>query len=159
MTDSATETPTPRNRARRLKAAGILFVPVPTARKRADGWTPARQQRFLAALYACGVVATAAQSVGMTAATAYRLRHRAGGESFAAAWDKLLREARERALDMAMEQALGRNFVPRTYRGLFVGTVTADNERMILAALRASGIARRMLADTAAAGGKPLFPL
>jgi hypothetical protein len=142
-----TDTPTPRppRKPRRVKAAGVTFTPVPTARKRADGWTPERQQRFLAALYACGVVATAAQTVGMSAATAYRLRRRAGGESFAAAWDKLLYEARGRALDLANEQALTQAFVPRTYRGLFTGTKTADNTRMIIAALRAGRFATPVL--------------
>jgi hypothetical protein len=151
MTDSAT--PRPARKPRRLKAAGVSFTPVPTVRKRADGWTPERQQRFLAALYACGCVATAAQAAGMSGATAYRLRHRPGGESFAAAWDKLLREARGRAFDMAMEQALTESFVPRTYRGLFVGAVTANNERMILAALRNTGFAERMRACAARGDG------
>jgi hypothetical protein len=147
MTDSPT--PRPARKPRRLKAAGVTFTPVPTTRNRPDGWTPQRQQHFLAALYACGVVATAARAAGMTAATAYRLRHRAGGESFAAAWDRLLRAARGRAFELALEQAMTERFVPRTYRGLFTGTATANNERMILAALRNSGFAEHMSACAA----------
>lgn len=42
---------------------------------------------------------------------------------------------------MAMEAALTESLVPRTYRGLFVGLATANNERMVLAALRATGVA------------------
>jgi hypothetical protein len=133
----------PKPRARRLKAAGIAFVPVRTERKRHDGWTPARQQAFLVALYATGVVAIAAKSVGMSGRTAYRLRTRPGAASFAAAWDKLLREARQRALDMVTEAALTDRFVPRTYRGLPLGVVTANNDHMLIAALRAHGAAGR----------------
>lgn len=147
MTDSPTLRP--RRKPRRLKAAGVSFTPVPTARARADGWTPERQQCFLAALYACGVVPAAARAIGMTGATAYRLRRRPGGESFASAWDKLLREARSRAMDLAIEQAMTPSFVPLTYRGLFVGKATANNERMILAALRNTGFAEPILACAA----------
>lgn len=145
-----TESPSPpRARRRRFKAAGITFTPVPTTRARHDGWTPARQRDFLAALYACGTVATAAEAVGMTGATAYRLRRRPGAESFAAAWDKLLREARCRAYDLAIEQAMTQSFVPRSYRGLFTGQKTANNKRMILAALRPGRFAKRVSACAA----------
>ncbi|MEZ0244561.1 MAG: hypothetical protein ACAH11_14395 [Sphingomonas sp.] len=134
------DSPTPRTRRpRRLKAAGIAFTPVPTTRKRHDGWTPARQRDFLAALYACGVVATAARAVGMSGRTAYRLRARPGAVSFAAAWDRLIREAHGRAVDMVNTAALTESFVPRYYRGLLTGLVTANNRRMLFAALRASG--------------------
>lgn len=155
-----TDTPTPRTprKRNRRKAVGVSFTPVPTARKRADGWTPERQQLFLAALYASGVVATAAGTVGMSAATAYRLRRRAGGESFARAWDKLLREARCRALDEAIAQSLTCGFVPRTYRALFSAWATAQDHRMIIAALNASGAAARLRAGAAASNKKGQFP-
>lgn len=48
------------------------------------------QCAFLAALYATGSVAGAAQAVGRSRATAYALRERPGADSFAAAWDKVL---------------------------------------------------------------------
>lgn len=59
-------------------------------RARTDGWSEARQCGFLAALYVTGSVAGAARSVGMTRTSAYRLRARKGGESFAAMWDRVL---------------------------------------------------------------------
>jgi hypothetical protein len=65
------------------------FRPVPL-RARADGWSEARQCGFLGALYATGSVAAAAKAVGMTRASAYRLRARQGAESFAAMWDRVL---------------------------------------------------------------------
>jgi hypothetical protein len=66
-----------------------FFRPVPL-RARADGWSEARQCEFLAQLYVMGSVAAAARAVGMTRASAYWLRKRAGAESFAHAWDHVL---------------------------------------------------------------------
>ena len=59
-------------------------------RARTDGWSEARQCGFLAALYVMGSVTAAARNVGKTRASAYRLRARAGAESFAWAWDGVL---------------------------------------------------------------------
>ncbi len=66
-----------------------FFRPVPL-RARADGWSELRQCGFLAQLYVTGSVAAAARAVGMTRASAYRLRAREGAESFARAWDHVL---------------------------------------------------------------------
>lgn len=65
------------------------FVPVAT-RSRKDGWTARRQAAFLAALAITSSVSEAARRVSMARETAYRLRQRAGAESFAAAWDAIL---------------------------------------------------------------------
>ncbi|GAB5348881.1 hypothetical protein [Alteriqipengyuania sp. 357] len=51
------------------------FRPVPL-RARRDGWSPWRQCAFLAQLYFTGSVAAAARRVGMSRASAYRLRER-----------------------------------------------------------------------------------
>jgi hypothetical protein len=61
------------------------FEPVPR-KFRHDGWTPARQQAFIAALAASGNVTAACAHVGMTAVGAYYLRRQPGAESFARAW-------------------------------------------------------------------------
>lgn len=66
-----------------------FFRPVPL-RARADGWGEARQCGFLVQLYVTGSVAAAARAVGMSRASAYRLRERKGAESFARAWDRVL---------------------------------------------------------------------
>lgn len=50
-----------------------------------------RQCGFLAGLYITGSVMAAARGVGMTRASAYRLRARAGAAGFANAWDRVLR--------------------------------------------------------------------
>jgi hypothetical protein len=65
------------------------FTPVPR-RARRDGWTDARQQVFIAELARTGCVRKAALAAGMSRESAYRLRRRAGAESFAAAWDSIL---------------------------------------------------------------------
>lgn len=66
----------------------IPFTPVPLARTRRDGWTPARQRGFIDQLARIGLVGVAARAMGMSAKSAYALRKRVGAESFAAAWDE-----------------------------------------------------------------------
>ena len=63
-----------------------FFHPVPL-RARRDGWSVTRQCEFLAQLYLTGSVTAAARAVGMSRASAYRLREREGAESLAHAWD------------------------------------------------------------------------
>ncbi|RJY09295.1 hypothetical protein D6201_07935 [Aurantiacibacter aquimixticola] len=67
-------------------------------RARRDGWTPARQARFIGMLAQTGCVAAAARDVGMSRVAAYRLRRAASeGSSFARAWNTVLaaRDGRE----------------------------------------------------------------
>lgn len=78
-----------RKLAHRRRRRPGWFRPVPL-RARTDGWSEVRQCEFLCALYATGSVAAAARAVGMSLRGAYRLRERAGAESFAAAWDRVL---------------------------------------------------------------------
>ena len=75
--------------AHRLRRRPGWFRPVPL-RARHDGWSVARQCAFLVQLYLTGSVATAARSVGMSRASAYRLRARPEARSFAHAWDRVL---------------------------------------------------------------------
>ncbi|MCA0977282.1 hypothetical protein LCM19_02785 [Qipengyuania flava] len=75
--------------AHRCRRRPPYFHPVPL-RPRSDGWTLERQCRFLAALYVTGSVSGAARAAGMSRASAYGLRERAGGEGFAFAWDHVL---------------------------------------------------------------------
>lgn len=65
------------------------FMPVPV-RPRHDGWTPQRQATFLGALAETGAVSAAAQRVGLSRESAYRLRGHRHAASFAAAWDTIL---------------------------------------------------------------------
>ena len=59
-------------------------------RFRRDGWTPARQLRFLDELSRTRSVTRAAAAAGMSRESAYRLRKRDPGGLFAAAWDRVL---------------------------------------------------------------------
>ncbi|AZI37269.1 hypothetical protein NT2_01_02520 [Caenibius tardaugens NBRC 16725] len=65
------------------------FVPVPLRRRR-DGWTAARQGRFIGYLAQTGSVREAAARVGCSRETVYRLRRKPGAASFSAAWDAVL---------------------------------------------------------------------
>lgn len=115
-----------------------FFTPVPLTRGRKDGWTPARQRIFIAALQATGVVAKAAKAAGMSAVSAYKLRKREGAESFAAAWKQVEAEAREAALAYAIEHLINGTVSPRFYGGRYVGTAHRFDHRLALAALRAA---------------------
>lgn len=112
------------------------FEPVPLARSRKDGWTPARQRIFLAALATTGLVSRAAKAAGMGVTSAYNLRKRKGAESFAAAWDQVESEARERALAWMIEHVTNGETLPRFYRGRFVGTIHRVDRKVMLAAVR-----------------------
>lgn len=79
----------PCTSAHRVRRKPQFFAPVPL-RARTDGWSVARQCGFLAQLYLTGSVTAAARAVGMSRASAYRLRERDGAEGFAHAWDRVL---------------------------------------------------------------------
>ncbi|MGK6354175.1 hypothetical protein ACMGDH_02985 [Sphingomonas sp. DT-207] len=112
------------------------FMPVPLVRSRRDGWTPARQRIFLAALLETGVVARAARAAGMGVTSAYNLRRRKGAESFAAAWDQVEQVARDRALAYVIEHVLNGETHPRFYRGRYVGLIHRVDPKVALAAVR-----------------------
>ena len=63
------------------------FLRFEPARLRAqhNGWSPMLQRRFVLALARGAGPAEAARALGMSRQSAYRLRARPGGESFAAA--------------------------------------------------------------------------
>jgi len=118
------------------------FAPVPLTRQRRDGWTAEKQRAFIAALARTGVVASAARAVGMGVTSAYNLRRRPGAESFARAWALVETEARRRAFDLIVDQAINGTEYPRFYRGRFVGMTHRYETRLALAALRAADRAK-----------------
>lgn len=89
-----------------------------TERSRRDGWTPARQTAFLAALSATRSVTAAARAAGMSRESAHRLRGRRDGTLFAHLWDLALAgapqpvgEGHAMALaDGQLERLLGNHF-------------------------------------------------
>lgn len=105
------------------------FVPVPV-RARADGWTPLRQAEFIGWLAQTGRVGLAARQVGCSRESAYRLRRRAGAESFAHAWDAALAlrrgdEVAARKVTRAelLQQLVVGQLLVRMQRGRFLAAV------------------------------------
>lgn len=117
----------------------LAFSPVFLIRARHDGWTIARQHKFIACLATIGLVSAAARSVGMSAKSAYALRKRAGAESFAAAWDRALSLGQQVADAEAVERAVHGVKQPIFYKGKQVGVKTVYNDRLLIAALRRFG--------------------
>lgn len=118
------------------------FVPVPL-RGRGDGWTALRQAAFLGALAETGSVVAAARRVGMARETAYRLRRKAGAESFAAAWDKVTGGETGPKWKVTASERLQRALVgllkPVMYGGRHVGTVQKPDNSALLAQLAQLG--------------------
>src|SRR5947209_9719607 len=75
-------------------------------RKRHAGWTAERQRKFIDHLALTGNVGEACALVGVASSSAYRLRNRAGANSFARAWDAALRLAATRGTAIAWDRAL-----------------------------------------------------
>ena len=124
-------------KARRRKAHHPrvpAFLPV-LQRARSDGWTPERQARFLAELAITRSVTKAARKVGMARETAYRLRARPGGESFAAAWDTALGRDGPKPMvtfEERARRALEGLLQPRIYRGKCTAIARkADNSALL----------------------------
>lgn len=115
------------------------FAPVPSASNRHDGWTPERQRQFILHLARIGLVSAAARDVGMSAKSVYGLRKRAGADSeFVAAWDCALAMGRMNAIDTTIERAIDGEVVPVFYRGRQVGEKRRYDNRLLIAALRAT---------------------
>lgn len=127
----------------------LAFEPVPV-KPRHDGWTVERQRGFILRLAICGCVSKSAEGVGMSAKSAYRLRERAGAESFAAAWDRALGWGRDRIADLAIERALLGETRPIYYRGRKVGENVRYDNRLMTALLNGE----RGIPDD---GGKGIF--
>lgn len=103
--------------ATRDPASPLHFSPV-RLRARIDGWTEARQRRFVAALALTGSTSRAAAIVGMTQHSAARLRYRPDGASFAracAAASVLAKHRRRAAVAAGKEDPEGSER-PETFR-------------------------------------------
>lgn len=120
-------------------SANLAFTPVPSTTCRRDGWTPERQHAFILALSKIGLVTAAAREVGMSRKSAYALLERAGPESgFAKAWDAAITEGQANARGTAIDRALNGVEVPYFYRGTLRGMRRVYDDRLLIAALRAT---------------------
>lgn len=111
------------------------FAPVPMQRKRSRGWAPKNQQLFIAMLAETGSVSIAAQCVGLSARSAYKLREKPGAEAFALAWEDALEIGIGHARDTILERWRNGRVVPRWHRGTIIGYEQKFNERALIAAL------------------------
>ena len=111
------------------------YGPVPV-RYRHDGWVPDRQLAFIERLAECGCVAEAAQSVGMSRASAYGLRRRDDAQAFRLAWDAAMDSAVARLADAALSRAIHGVPVPIFQRGEQVGERRHYDERLTMFLLR-----------------------
>jgi hypothetical protein len=75
-------------------------------RLRCDGWTRHKQRAFCESLSECGEIGIAAQEVGLSRQTAYRLRCRKQGQAFALAWDAAMLIAARVMVDQAVDLSL-----------------------------------------------------
>jgi hypothetical protein len=110
----------------------LLFAPVASAYRGANGWTAEVQRAFVDALARTGVIAAAARSVGRSRESAHRLRRRAGEDSgFARAWDQAQARAGRVALAHAVDGVGAPRRVEVWYRGRHVGwrTYTTTGSR------------------------------
>jgi hypothetical protein len=107
----------------------LRFTPVPV-KARHDGWSHAVQLRFVLAIARGAGVDEAARSVGRARVGAYRLRRRAGAESFAAAWDSAAAFAGDARCAAHARRTAGSSIetllVPRFYRGRLIGYVERE---------------------------------
>ena len=93
-------------------AADIVPAPqipdfdVAPTRKRQAGWTAERQRKFIEHLALTGNVGEACALVGVASSSAYRLRNKAGAESFARAWDAALRLCPTRLVAIGLDRAI-----------------------------------------------------
>ena len=120
------------------------FTPVPV-RPRADGWTAAKQVRFVRWIGDLGSVGEAAAMVGMTREGAYRLRKRPGAASFAEAWDNALLWAGESLFERAVRRAIDGVAVAVIRNGRVTGATRQCDDRLLIALMtRAEGRTRRL---------------
>ena len=117
-------------------ASEYRWVPV-RRRPRHDGWTEEKQRRFIEVLADTGLVGLAAKEVGMTRASAYRLRRAAHAGAFARAWDRARELAGALIEDIAFERAIeGVEVESYDGHGELAGTRTVYNDRLLTFLLR-----------------------
>jgi len=130
---SALPSQMPNQRKSHTRPGPFLSVP---RRARVDGWTPLKQAKFPGLLAQTRSVAPAPRAVGMSRQTAYRLRGRPGAESFAAAWDRALGQAKAALRKVAVGELARRAtedlLWPLVHRGRFRQVVIKHDNASLL---------------------------
>jgi hypothetical protein len=136
---AAVPDPTPALDAHGHDPAAYDWIPV-LKKRRHDGWSPDKQRAFVEALADSGSVATAAQRVGMSESSAYRLRRSPDAEAFDRAWGAAIDAASKKLLDAAFERALVGSEEPVFDReGNRVGRRLRHSDRLLMFLIRAYG--------------------
>lgn len=117
----------------------LAFTPVPLQRRRRRGWTPERQQAFIAALARCGSVSAAVRQVGLSARSAYALLDKPGAESFALAWDRAAVVGMDIVRDNVIDRAMNGSWVPVVRRGRIVSMKFRHFDNLAIALLSGRG--------------------
>lgn len=129
---------TPYIDANGFDPADFRWVPVRRQRHHANGWSEAKQRRFIEELADTACVETAARAVGMSVSSAYALRRAPGGESFANAWLAALQQGAHKLADLAFDRAIHGSDEPVFDRnGNRVGRRMRQNDRLLMFLLRA----------------------
>ena len=105
-------------------------LPVPRRRVRHNEWTRAKMVGFLRELAACQNVGQAAQAVGMSRQSAYRLRNRLERTPFALGWEVALECGMQQLAHAVMDRALNGVEEQRFYHGELIGTVRKFDNRL-----------------------------
>lgn len=112
----------------------IPFTPVPT-RKDVMGWTASKQHQFILELAATGSVTLAAEAVGMSPRSAYRLRHHPQGQQFSNAWVLALARAGAFLLSVAADRAITGTRREVWKDGKLVLTTVTQSDRLLMFAI------------------------
>ncbi len=97
------------------------YAAIPNHRRH-DGWTVDRQRVFIESLTAGASVTQAAARVGMTTASAYRLKRRPGSEAFADAWWHAMKLNVDQLADTILDKCINGIEVPVYHKGEIIGT-------------------------------------
>jgi len=113
-----------------------ITPPPSSAQANGPRWTPRKMAEFLRTLAATHSVTDAAQSVGMSRQSAYRLRSRLKGMAFDIAWDLAFAHSYCNLPYAALERALNGVEVRQYYKGELIDTSRRYDERLTVALLK-----------------------
>ncbi len=115
------------------------FKPVPRQVRQENGWTPARQRKFIEALAETASVRQAALAVNMSKVSCYQLRNHPQGGDFKRAWDAAVDAGVAFLKDIAFERAVEGELEPVWVRGEMKGYKRKFSNSLLMFLLRQYG--------------------
>lgn len=113
----------------------LAFTPVPIAPHH-RGWSAERQRIFIRALAETACVSQACDAAGVTPRSAYRLRLRAGAESFDRAWREALVIGANHLTTVAFDRAIHGSVRKVWRQGKIIGEEFVPSDRLLIYLLR-----------------------